>query len=71
MIGYAGALDPHLKLGSLVAVDKAKAFVLEDENPAWEHVRLEGEFQLSNCGLLVQTAKSAGLEVSRRRTPAV
>jgi nucleoside phosphorylase len=63
VIGYAGALDPYLKLGSLVAVDKAKAFVLEEGMPAWERVRLEGEYQLSDCDSLVQAAKSAGFDV--------
>jgi nucleoside phosphorylase len=60
VIGYAGALNPALKLGSLVAVEKAKAFSLDANPPAWEHVRIEGEFKLANCESLLQSAISAG-----------
>ena len=60
VIGYAGALNPVLKLGSLIAVEKATAFSLDANLPAWEHVRIEGEFKLANCESLVQSAICAG-----------
>jgi nucleoside phosphorylase len=61
VIGYAGAIDPVLKLGDLVAVEKALAFSLDKENPDWEHVRLEDTFELVHSDMLASTAKSAGL----------
>ncbi len=61
VIGYAGALDPELKLGSLIAVRKASAFSLEDTSPSWEHVRIDGEFVLHNCESLLQSAGLAGV----------
>jgi adenosylhomocysteine nucleosidase len=60
VIGYAGALDPDLKVGDLVAVEKALAFSLDDFQPAWEHVRVDGEFELLNGRVLEQSALSAG-----------
>ncbi len=63
VIGYAGALDPDLRLGDLVAVRRAVAFSLDDVLPSWEHVRVEGEVDLVNCNLLVDAALSAGLRV--------
>ncbi len=65
VVGYAGALNPALKLGSLVAVRKAKAFSLEDDPPSWEHVRLDGEFELAQDESLMQSAVSAGISAHR------
>ena len=61
VIGYAGALDPGLKLGDLVAVARALAFSLDEDNHDWDHVRLDGTFNLTNSEALAQTAASAGL----------
>lgn len=61
VVGYAGALDPGLKLGDLVAVAKALAFSLDKNHPDWEHVQLEGAFELSDCRALALSAESAGL----------
>ena len=61
LVGYAGALDPEVKLGSMVAVQKALAFSLDDEKPSWGHIRIEGEFELAGAGPLVEAALSAGL----------
>jgi adenosylhomocysteine nucleosidase len=61
VIGYAGALDPGLKLGDVVAVARALAFSLDDDNHDWDHVRLDGTFNLTNTETLAQAAKSAGL----------
>ena len=59
VIGFAGALDPGLKLGSVVAVEKAIAL---NENPAgWDQVRAEGEFELADCPGFHQAAAAAGL----------
>jgi nucleoside phosphorylase len=61
VIGYAGALDPGLKLGDLVAAARALAFSLDEDNHDWDHVRLEGTFNLTHSETLAQAAKSAGL----------
>ena len=61
VIGYAGALDPGLKLGDLVAAARALAFSLDEDNHDWDHVRLDGTFNLTNSESLAQAAKSAGL----------
>jgi nucleoside phosphorylase len=61
VVGYAGALDPGLKLGSLVAVGRALAFSLDRQHPDWEHIQLDGEFELANCAELARSAESAGL----------
>jgi adenosylhomocysteine/aminodeoxyfutalosine nucleosidase len=62
VVGYAGAIDPVLKLGDLVAVEKALAFSLDKESPGWEHARLEDTFKLSRSRMLASSAKSAGLK---------
>jgi nucleoside phosphorylase len=62
IVGYAGAIDPALKLGNLVAVSKALAFRLDKNNPDWSQVQLEGEFVLTHGESLAQKAKSAGLD---------
>jgi adenosylhomocysteine nucleosidase len=61
VIGYAGALDPDLKLGDLVVVEKAMAFSLGKKDPKWENVRLDGTFELAHGEALVESAKSLGL----------
>jgi len=63
-IGYAGALDPGLKLGSMVAIGKATALRLDDTLPGWEHVHVEGEFDLAPCPSFLQIAEAAGLSAS-------
>lgn len=61
MIGYAGALDPALKLGALVAVTKAMLFSLDKHHSDWNHVQLDGSFDLANAESLVLSAKSYGM----------
>jgi nucleoside phosphorylase len=63
MIGYAGALDPNLKLGDLVAVGKAIAFSLDKSNPTWDHILLGDAFELVHCEALAASAKSLGLNI--------
>lgn len=60
-VGYAGALDPGLKLGDLVAVGRALAFSLGEDTHDWDHIRLDGTFGLANRDFLVEIAKIAGL----------
>jgi nucleoside phosphorylase len=62
VIGYAGALDPQLKLGSLVAVTKASAFSLDKSCPDWDQVQLHGSYDLTLAESMVSVAKAAGLE---------
>jgi adenosylhomocysteine nucleosidase len=63
VVGYAGAIHPDLKLGDLVVVKKALAFSLDKNHPDWEHVLLDGAFDLDNSEALSGCAKSAGLRV--------
>jgi adenosylhomocysteine nucleosidase len=63
VVGYAGAIHPDLKLGDLVAVKKALAFSLDKNHPDWEHVQLDGAFNLSKYEALSECAKSAGLRI--------
>jgi nucleoside phosphorylase len=62
IVGYAGAIDPALKLGHLVAVSKALAFRLDKSHPDWSQVQLEDSLELSEGESLVRQAKSAGLD---------
>jgi adenosylhomocysteine nucleosidase len=61
LIGYAGALDPDLRLGDLVAVSRALAFSLAIDNPTWENVQLDGTFELAHGEALARSANSFGL----------
>ncbi len=61
VIGYAGALSPDLKLGDLVAVRRAYAFSLDQENPTWDNVQLDGTFELTQSEELAGLAQSKGL----------
>jgi adenosylhomocysteine nucleosidase len=65
VIGYAGALDPELKLGNLVEAGKAIALKLDDNLPGWEHVRTDGEFELMPCESVVQVAAAEGLRATK------
>ncbi len=62
VIGYAGALDPELKLGDLVAVKKALAVSLNKDRPQWEDAGLSGTFELVDGEALAQSAKSVELD---------
>jgi nucleoside phosphorylase len=64
MIGYAGALDPSLKLGDLVGVKKALACSLAEGDPDLSHLQADREFELSDADAIVETAKSSGLRAS-------
>lgn len=63
VIGYAGALDPGLELGSLVAGTRTSAFSLDRQLPDWNHVQLDGTYALTHTAMLEESAKSAGLKV--------
>jgi adenosylhomocysteine nucleosidase len=60
--GYAGALDPDLKIGDLVAVTSARAFGLNRKHPDWNHVEAEEPFSLTHVDALM-TAETAGLPI--------
>jgi adenosylhomocysteine nucleosidase len=62
VVGYAGALDPHLKLGSLVVATKASAFSFDKNCPDWEHIQLDGTYALTLAESILSSAKLAGLE---------
>jgi len=62
VIGYAGALDPELKLGDLVAVRKALAIRVDKNRPQWEYARVRETFDLTDGEALAASAKSAGLK---------
>jgi nucleoside phosphorylase len=59
--GYAGALDPRMKVGTLVPVSKALVCTLSEDSPSWEHAKLDGVFELDGSQDLADAAKSAGL----------
>jgi len=63
VVGYAGALDPELRLGDLVAVEKAMAFSLGKLKPHWDRVKLDGACDLAEAKKLARTAASAGLRI--------
>ena len=50
--GYAGALDPGLKIGDLVAVTSARAFSLDKKHPDWNHVEAGTPFDLTHADAL-------------------
>jgi len=60
--GYAGALDPCLKIGDIVAVTSAIAFSLNDKHPDWEHVDAEAPFALTHVDKLM-AAETAGFSI--------
>jgi nucleoside phosphorylase len=60
-IGYAGALDPDLRLGDLVAVKKALACSLEVESHTLEQLRLDRQYELTAAETIFAKARSAGL----------
>jgi nucleoside phosphorylase len=62
VIGYAGALDPELKLGDLVAVRKAIAIRLDKDCPQWEYARVGDTFELADGEALVESATAVGLK---------
>jgi adenosylhomocysteine nucleosidase len=62
-VGYAGALDPDLKLGDIVAVERAIAFSLDRDHPSWESVRMDGSFALAHFERHAEYARSSGLRV--------
>jgi nucleoside phosphorylase len=68
LIGYAGALDPELKLGALIAIRKAYAFSLESVNPSWERIQIDGEFELTGWEELLHSAQAAGIDARAGET---
>ncbi|MDR1727226.1 MAG: hypothetical protein LBT74_04760 [Acidobacteriota bacterium] len=62
--GYAGALDPGLRVGDLVAVARATPFRLGGVSPDWDHVEAGRPFDL-DAAALVTVAEAAGLAVAQ------
>jgi adenosylhomocysteine nucleosidase len=60
--GYAGALDPALKVGCLVEAGRAFYLRLQDDLPGWEHACTDGEFELMPCESVLQIASDEGLK---------
>ena len=60
--GYAGALDPGLKIGDLVAVTRASAFSLNKKHPDWNNVEAEPPFDLAHTDDLAG-ARTSGLSI--------
>ncbi|MBN2241719.1 MAG: hypothetical protein JW793_03440 [Acidobacteria bacterium] len=63
ILGYAGALDPRLKLGALVVVRKALSCSIDEAEPAVERMNLDGEFALAPSDFLVRSARSLAFPV--------
>jgi nucleoside phosphorylase len=61
LIGYAGALDPNLKVGDLIGVKKAFACSLDENHSELSHLKLDRQFELKDAGAIADTAKSLGL----------
>lgn len=63
VVGYAGALDPRLKLGTLVLVEKALACSLDTSDPAVESMKLDRAFVLAPDDSLAAAAVRTRLAV--------
>jgi nucleoside phosphorylase len=64
LIGYAGALNPSLKLGDLVGVKRTLACSLDKANPALSHLKVDGRFELNDADEIANSAISSGLRAS-------
>ena len=62
--GYAGALDPSLKIGDLVAVTSARTFRMNKENPDWNHVEADTPFDLTHADALMAVG-TAEISISK------
>jgi nucleoside phosphorylase len=62
--GYAGALDPDLKIGDLVAVTSARTFSLNKKHPDWNQVEADTSFELTHIDASMR-AGAAGISVFR------
>lgn len=63
--GYAGALDPELKLGELVIVDRADLLSTESGGAPLSEISLGGSWPLAAAEELCSLAQAAGLAVRR------
>jgi adenosylhomocysteine nucleosidase len=64
-IGYAGALDPDLRLGDLVVVERAHLLAEVQENVPPSEISLGSSWQLAGAEELFALARGAGLTVRR------
>jgi adenosylhomocysteine nucleosidase len=65
VIGYAGALDPDLRQGELVVVERAHLLAEELRNVPLSEISLGSSWQLAGAEELFTLARGAGLTVSR------
>jgi adenosylhomocysteine nucleosidase len=65
IIGYAGALDPELKLGELVVVERAHLLAEEPRNIPLGEINLDSSWELAGAERLFTLARGAGLAVRR------
>jgi len=65
IIGYAGALDPDLKQGELVVVERADLLAEEPQNVSVGEINLAGSWQLASADELFILAQGTGLAVRR------
>jgi adenosylhomocysteine nucleosidase len=65
IIGYAGALDPALKQGELVVVDRADPLAQDSWGAPLEEIKLGSGRQLAGADELFRVAQAAGLPVRR------
>jgi adenosylhomocysteine nucleosidase len=65
VIGYAGALDPDLKQGELVVVERAHLLAEELQNVSVSEISLASSWQLAGADELFILAHGAGLAVRR------
>jgi adenosylhomocysteine nucleosidase len=68
VLGYAGALDPQLKLGTLVIVEKAFACSIDKARPEVEHLIMDKIFVLAPGNAMVKAAESLHLPCSTGNT---
>ncbi|HSW39537.1 MAG TPA: hypothetical protein VLL97_08615 [Acidobacteriota bacterium] len=61
VIGYAGGLDPDLRLGHIVGINRALEFRFDADHPDWEHLCVEGIYQLTGSEAISRAAAAAGL----------
>ena len=68
LAGYAGALDPSLKIGDLVVIRAASSFGEQESALTLEQTPLTGSWELGRSQELFQLGKNAGLRISLGET---
>jgi adenosylhomocysteine nucleosidase len=63
VLGYAGALDPQLKVGTLVVVHKALACSIDKDRPEVENMKLDKEYILASADDMARFGESRHLPI--------